>query len=112
MDKDSPREGRPRLGGRVPELAGTALSLPRFPSEHFGKLFGLVMALSAIVSLLQFPIFMLIKGPLQNDPLYVSTVPRGGEGSSSKDIQTGATPWGPSRGHPQTWPCPDYYTAC
>nr|KAF6467845.1 solute carrier family 43 member 3 [Rousettus aegyptiacus] len=43
-----------------------------FPSEHFGKLFGLVMALSAIVSLLQFPIFMLIGGPLQNDPLYVN----------------------------------------
>ncbi|KAM4846967.1 equilibrative nucleobase transporter 1 [Thomomys bottae] len=43
-----------------------------FPSEHFGKLFGLVMALSAIVSLLQFPIFMLIKGPLQNNPFYVN----------------------------------------
>ncbi|CAK7308891.1 Equilibrative nucleobase transporter 1 [Vulpes lagopus] len=43
-----------------------------FPSEHFGKLFGLVMALSAIVSLLQFPIFTFIKGPLQNDPLYVN----------------------------------------
>ncbi|XP_069888410.1 equilibrative nucleobase transporter 1 [Dipodomys merriami] len=43
-----------------------------FPSEHFGKLFGLVMALSAIVSLLQFPIFTLIKGPLQNDPFYVN----------------------------------------
>uniref|UniRef100_F6QX81 Solute carrier family 43 member 3 n=1 Tax=Macaca mulatta TaxID=9544 RepID=F6QX81_MACMU len=41
-----------------------------FPSEHFGKLFGLVMALSAVVSLLQFPIFTLIKGPLQNDPFY------------------------------------------
>jgi hypothetical protein len=37
-----------------------------------------VMALSAIVSLLQFPIFTLIKGPLQNDPFYVSTVGRGG----------------------------------
>ncbi|XP_015424828.1 PREDICTED: solute carrier family 43 member 3 isoform X2 [Myotis davidii] len=45
-----------------------------FPSEHFGKLFGLVMALSAIVSLLQFPIFMLIKGPLQNDPFYVNVM--------------------------------------
>uniref|UniRef100_A0A8D2JN18 Solute carrier family 43 member 3 n=2 Tax=Sciurus TaxID=10001 RepID=A0A8D2JN18_SCIVU len=45
-----------------------------FPSEHFGKLFGLVMALSAIVSLLQFPIFTLIKGPLQNNPLYVNVV--------------------------------------
>lgn len=43
-----------------------------FPAEHFGKLFGLVMALSAIVSLLQFPIFILIKGPLQNDPFYVN----------------------------------------
>ncbi|XP_004389308.1 equilibrative nucleobase transporter 1 isoform X2 [Trichechus manatus latirostris] len=43
-----------------------------FPSEHFGKLFGLVMALSAIVSLLQFPIFTLIKGPLQNDPFAVN----------------------------------------
>lgn len=110
--KTRPEKPGPNLEGGSLKLAGTALSLPRFPSEHFGKLFGLVMALSAIVSLLQFPIFMLIKGPLQNDPLYVSTVPRGGEGSSSKDIQTGATPWGPSRGHPQTWPCPDYYTAC
>ncbi|XP_015333424.1 equilibrative nucleobase transporter 1 isoform X2 [Marmota marmota marmota] len=43
-----------------------------FPSEHFGKLFGLVMTLSAIVSLLQFPLFALIKGPLQNNPLYVN----------------------------------------
>ncbi|XP_066893349.1 equilibrative nucleobase transporter 1 isoform X3 [Kogia breviceps] len=43
-----------------------------FPSEHFGKLFGLVMALSAVVSLLQFPVFTLIKGPLQNDPFYVN----------------------------------------
>nr|XP_006214121.1 solute carrier family 43 member 3 [Vicugna pacos]XP_031546550.1 solute carrier family 43 member 3 [Vicugna pacos] len=45
-----------------------------FPSKHFGKLFGLVMALSAIVSLLQFPIFTLIKGPLQNDPFYVNVL--------------------------------------
>ncbi|XP_077914123.1 equilibrative nucleobase transporter 1 isoform X2 [Halichoerus grypus] len=45
-----------------------------FPSEHFGKLFGLVMALSAIVSLLQFPIFTFIRGPLQNDPLYVNVM--------------------------------------
>lgn len=50
------------------------MSLLSFPSEHFGKLYGLVMALSAIVSLLQFPIFILIKGPLQNDPFYVSTL--------------------------------------
>ncbi|XP_007952094.1 solute carrier family 43 member 3 [Orycteropus afer afer] len=45
-----------------------------FPSEHFGKLYGLVMALSATVSLLQFPIFTLIKGPLQNNPFYVNVV--------------------------------------
>lgn len=81
-DKGAAREARPGLGGRVPEARWKPLvSLPSFPSEHFGKLFGLVMALSAIVSLLQFPIFMLIGGPLQNDPLYVSAVPRGGEGS-------------------------------
>ncbi|KAB0390129.1 hypothetical protein E2I00_012977 [Balaenoptera physalus] len=43
-------------------------------TEHFGKLFGLVMALSAVVSLLQFPIFTLIKGPLQNDPFCVNVM--------------------------------------
>ncbi|KAM5225775.1 equilibrative nucleobase transporter 1 isoform 3-T10 [Hipposideros larvatus] len=43
-----------------------------FPSEHFGKLLGLLMALSAFVSLLQFPIFTLIKGPLRGDPFYVN----------------------------------------
>lgn len=32
------------------------------------------MALSAVVSLLQFPIFTLIKGPLQNDPFYVNVM--------------------------------------
>ncbi|XP_012580507.1 PREDICTED: solute carrier family 43 member 3 isoform X2 [Condylura cristata] len=45
-----------------------------FPAEHFGKLFGLVMAFSALVSLFQFPIFTLIRGPLQNDPFYVNLV--------------------------------------
>lgn len=44
----------------------------RFPPVHFGKLFGMVMALSAVVSLLQYPCFALIKGPLGGDPLYVS----------------------------------------
>uniref|UniRef100_A0A3Q2KQ63 Solute carrier family 43 member 3 n=1 Tax=Equus caballus TaxID=9796 RepID=A0A3Q2KQ63_HORSE len=47
---------------------------PSFPPENFGKIFGLVMALSAIVSLLQFPIFTFIKGPLQNQPFYVMNV--------------------------------------
>ncbi|KAM5248359.1 equilibrative nucleobase transporter 1 [Ctenodactylus gundi] len=43
-----------------------------FPPEHFGKLFGLAMALSALVSLLQFPLFTLIRGPLSGDPFYVN----------------------------------------
>ncbi|XP_067266980.1 solute carrier family 43 member 3b [Chanodichthys erythropterus] len=43
-----------------------------FPSEHFGKLYGTVMALSAVISLLQYPCFALIKGPLAGDPLYVN----------------------------------------
>lgn len=54
------------------KLTGSPLSLLRFPSEHFGKLLGLLMALSAIVSLLQFPIFTLIKGPLWGDLFYVN----------------------------------------
>lgn len=43
-----------------------------FPSCHFGKLYGLVMALSAVFSLLQYPCFALVKGPLEGDPLYVN----------------------------------------
>ncbi|XP_072239839.1 equilibrative nucleobase transporter 1-like [Leuresthes tenuis] len=42
-----------------------------FPSCHFGKLYGLVMSLSAIFSLLQYPCFTLVKGGLRGDPLYV-----------------------------------------
>ncbi|KAJ7344168.1 hypothetical protein JRQ81_000118 [Phrynocephalus forsythii] len=43
-----------------------------FPLEHFGKLYGLVMGLSAVVSLLQYPCFSLVKGPLHGDPFYVN----------------------------------------
>lgn len=58
----------------------TPLSLPcrhfvcvcSFPSCHFGKLYGLVMALSAVFSLLQYPCFALVKEVLGGDPLYVS----------------------------------------
>lgn len=57
------------------------------------------MALSAIVSLLQFPIFMLIKGPLQNDPLYVSTVLREGEGS--RPSRLGRLRGAPAEGTPK-----------
>ncbi|XP_076596002.1 solute carrier family 43 member 3b [Chaetodon auriga] len=43
-----------------------------FPSCHFGKLYGMVMALSAVFSLLQYPCFALVKGALHGDPLYVN----------------------------------------
>uniref|UniRef100_A0A672M4A6 Solute carrier family 43 member 3-like n=1 Tax=Sinocyclocheilus grahami TaxID=75366 RepID=A0A672M4A6_SINGR len=46
--------------------------ISKFPSVHFGKLYGMVMALSAVVSLLQYPCFTLIKGPLGGDPFYVN----------------------------------------
>uniref|UniRef100_A0AAZ3SG81 Solute carrier family 43 member 3 n=1 Tax=Oncorhynchus tshawytscha TaxID=74940 RepID=A0AAZ3SG81_ONCTS len=43
-----------------------------FPGVHFGKLYGLVMSLSAVVSLLQYPCFALVKGALGGDPFYVN----------------------------------------
>ncbi|XP_074504868.1 equilibrative nucleobase transporter 1-like [Sebastes fasciatus] len=43
-----------------------------FPSCHFGKLCGLFMALSSVFSLLQYPCFALVNGPLGGDPLYVN----------------------------------------
>ncbi|XP_063076021.1 solute carrier family 43 member 3a [Engraulis encrasicolus] len=42
-----------------------------FPSQHFGKLYGLVMSLSALVSLLQYPCFALVK-EFDGEPLYVN----------------------------------------
>ncbi|NWR55658.1 S43A3 protein, partial [Bucorvus abyssinicus] len=43
-----------------------------FPLQHFGKLYGLAMALSALVALLQYPCVALVRGPLRGDPFYVS----------------------------------------
>ncbi|KAG9332270.1 hypothetical protein JZ751_015431, partial [Albula glossodonta] len=43
-----------------------------FPACHFGKLFGLMMSLSAVVSLLQYPCFALVEEVLDGDPLYVN----------------------------------------
>lgn len=43
----------------------------RFPAIHFGKLYGLAMSISAVVSLLQYPCFTLVKGALHGDPFYV-----------------------------------------
>ncbi|XP_062296410.1 equilibrative nucleobase transporter 1-like [Scomber scombrus] len=45
-----------------------------FPASHFGKLYGLVMSMSAIISLLQYPCFALVKGPLGGDPFFVDIV--------------------------------------
>ncbi|XP_020566551.1 solute carrier family 43 member 3-like isoform X2 [Oryzias latipes] len=42
-----------------------------FPACHFGKLYGLMMSLSAVFSLLQYPCFSLVKGPLGGNPFYV-----------------------------------------
>ncbi|XP_071360795.1 solute carrier family 43 member 3a isoform X2 [Trachinotus anak] len=42
-----------------------------FPACHFGKLYGLVMSISAVVSLLQYPCFALVKGALGGDPFFV-----------------------------------------
>ncbi|KAK2815652.1 hypothetical protein Q5P01_026119 [Channa striata] len=39
-----------------------------FPAHHFGKLYGLVMSVSSVISLLQYPCFTLVKGPLGGDP--------------------------------------------
>ncbi|XP_037635276.1 solute carrier family 43 member 3-like [Sebastes umbrosus] len=43
-----------------------------FPSCRFGTLYGLIMALSAVFSLLQYACFALVNGPLDGDPLYVN----------------------------------------
>ncbi|XP_075282501.1 equilibrative nucleobase transporter 1 [Opisthocomus hoazin] len=43
-----------------------------FPPQHFGKLYGLAMALSALVALLQYPCVALVQGPLRGDPFYVN----------------------------------------
>ncbi|KAM3913843.1 equilibrative nucleobase transporter 1 [Leptodactylus fuscus] len=43
-----------------------------FPARHFGKLYGLVMSLSAVISLLQYPAFYIIRAYLHGDPFYVN----------------------------------------
>ncbi|XP_078392443.1 equilibrative nucleobase transporter 1-like [Cetorhinus maximus] len=43
-----------------------------YPSCHFGKIYGVGQTLSAFISLLQYPCFALVQGPLNNDPLYVN----------------------------------------
>ncbi|XP_041029786.1 solute carrier family 43 member 3-like [Carcharodon carcharias] len=43
-----------------------------YPSCHFGKIYGMLMSLSAVVSLLQYACFALVRGPLQDDPMYMN----------------------------------------
>ncbi|XP_075959481.1 equilibrative nucleobase transporter 1-like [Anarhichas minor] len=43
-----------------------------FPLCHFGKLYGLVTALAAVFSLLQYACLALVNGPLDGNPLYVN----------------------------------------
>uniref|UniRef100_A0A673B5T7 Solute carrier family 43 member 3 n=1 Tax=Sphaeramia orbicularis TaxID=375764 RepID=A0A673B5T7_9TELE len=43
-----------------------------FPSCHFGKLYGLVQAVAGLVSLLQYPCFILVENVFDGDPLYVN----------------------------------------
>ncbi|CAH1801296.1 unnamed protein product [Owenia fusiformis] len=45
-----------------------------FPSQHFGKLYGIMFTTGAIVSLLQYPLFIWIKGPLRNDSMWVHII--------------------------------------
>ncbi|XP_027001730.1 solute carrier family 43 member 3a isoform X3 [Tachysurus fulvidraco] len=44
-----------------------------FPAKHFGKLYGLVMSLSAVVALLQYPCLALVKA-FGGDPFYVNLI--------------------------------------
>ncbi|KAK6190672.1 hypothetical protein SNE40_002484 [Patella caerulea] len=45
-----------------------------FPTEHFGKLVGISLTVSAIFGMLQYPLFLLIQGPFDNDPLVVNVL--------------------------------------
>nr|XP_033488841.1 solute carrier family 43 member 3-like [Epinephelus lanceolatus] len=57
-------EGEPSLGKHT--------QTHLFPLCHFGKVYGLIMALSAVFTLLQYGCFALVNGPLDGDPLYVN----------------------------------------
>nr|KAG5713243.1 hypothetical protein BaRGS_007770 [Batillaria attramentaria] len=43
-----------------------------FPNEHFGKLFGVTLTVSALFSCVQYPLFLIMQGPLKGDPRYIN----------------------------------------
>ncbi|KAL8580959.1 hypothetical protein ACOMHN_017526 [Nucella lapillus] len=43
-----------------------------FPNKHFGKLFGITLTVSALFSMLQYPLFLIMQGPLAGDPLAIN----------------------------------------
>ncbi|KAK7087540.1 equilibrative nucleobase transporter 1-like [Littorina saxatilis] len=43
-----------------------------FPSEHFGKLFGITLTVSALFSTIQYPLFLIMQGPLNGDPMAIN----------------------------------------
>lgn len=47
-------------------------SFNRFNPANFGKLFGMAMTISALFSLLQYPMFVLVAGPMNGNPFVVS----------------------------------------
>ncbi|XP_046546190.1 solute carrier family 43 member 3-like [Haliotis rubra] len=48
-----------------------AFAANAYPLEHFGKATGVILTVSAIFGMLQYPLFLLIQGPLDNNPLVV-----------------------------------------
>ncbi|XP_072039334.1 equilibrative nucleobase transporter 1-like [Amphiura filiformis] len=54
-------------------LAAAAMPI-FFPSQYFGTLFGLLMGLSSIIGLLQFPLFIVSQTFFDNDPLVVNLI--------------------------------------
>ncbi|XP_064612367.1 equilibrative nucleobase transporter 1-like [Liolophura sinensis] len=45
-----------------------------FPFEYFGILLGTTLTLSAIFGMVQYPLFLIIQGPLNDDPMIINVV--------------------------------------
>lgn len=43
-----------------------------FPVEHYGKLYGAATIIGAVVLLLQYPIIVIMDGPANSNPYWVS----------------------------------------